>query len=115
MSWWVHLVNKNKPVIVPNHEFGGTHVLGGTTNAELNITYNYSPFYYQHIDKELGLQWLEGKKAKDCLSRLKGAVEALGIEQSKDYWKATAGNAGFALLILASWAVENPDAVFMVI
>ncbi len=114
MSYWVHLQNKNKPVVVPNHEFGGTHVLGGTTNAELNVTYNYSKFYYGHLDKELGLKWLDGKKAKDCLSRLREAVEALGHEQDTDYWKPTAGNAGFALLVLGSWAGLNPEAVFSV-
>ena len=116
MSWWVHLVNKKDKteVKIPLHQEGGTYMLGGNTRAELNITYNYSPFYYQHLDEKEGLRWLNDKKAKDCLKKLEYAVQALGIERSNDYWKPTAGNAGYALSIIAAWAVENPNAIFTV-
>lgn len=31
----------------PHHIAGGTYQVGGTTRLWLNITYNYSPFYYR--------------------------------------------------------------------
>jgi len=91
---------------------GGTRPINGTTLAELNITYNYSKFYYLHIDKELGIRWLYGRKAKTCTDRLKFAVTALGTSRDQDYWKPTAGNAGHALSILLEWSKNNPEAYF---
>ncbi len=89
---------------------GGTYVLGGSTDASLNVTYNYGSFYYEYLDKELGIRWLYGKQAKDTVERLQHAVEALGTERSDDYWEKTPGNAGYALSILLSWARLHPDA-----
>ena len=42
------------------------------------------------------------------------AVKKLGTTQDSDYWKPTPGNAGHALNILLTWAVDNPDAIFRV-
>jgi hypothetical protein len=97
---------------VENHEEGGTHALGGTTDAELNITYNYAFFYYQFLDKKDGLRWLYGRQAKDCIERLEKAVEILGTRQYSDYWAATPGNAGHALNILLQWAKQHPEGYF---
>ena len=91
---------------------GGTFALGGTDEAWLNITYNYSKFYYSMIDKEKGIRWLYGKTGKECLPVLKAAVEKLGTKTSKDYWKATAGNAGAALLGLTAFCELRPDGIF---
>lgn len=41
MSYWVYLENSDGPVEVESHSDGGTYALGGTTDAELNVTYNY--------------------------------------------------------------------------
>lgn len=42
MSWDICLNDEDgQPVEVEQHEEGGTFALGGTTRAELNITYNY--------------------------------------------------------------------------
>lgn len=143
MSWWVYLVDTTakpwcsygtpkdqfkpeyegdepcgKPcypkVEVVRHSDGGTYVLGGTDEAELNVTYNYSPFYYRALDNEKGLESLDGQKAKDVLQKLVSAVDALGTKRDKDYWSATPGNAGYALSILAAWAKQHPEAVFKV-
>jgi hypothetical protein len=115
MSWWVYLRNEDGFCceIEPRHKEGGTYVLGGTNRAELNITYNYSPFY-ACLDEEKGLEFIDGKKAEDCISRLEKAVSILGVETDSDYWKATAGNAGLALAILLSCARQHPGAVFKV-
>lgn len=104
--------DQDRPVQVQLHTEGGTYAMNGTTDAELNITYNYSSFFYEHIDQEKGLRWLYGRKAKDCIDRLAKACEALGVEQSQDYWESTPGNAGHALYILLEWAKQHPEGVF---
>ncbi len=46
---------------IPSHEEGGTYALGGSTNASLNVTYNYGGFYREHLDSEQGIRWLYDK------------------------------------------------------
>lgn len=114
MSFDVTLKKDGSPVQIPNHSEGGTHVLGGTTDAELNVTYNYSGHFFRELHNGLGLRWLDKKKAVDCVERLSKAIAALGVERDSDYWADTPGNAGFALSILLQWAQLHPDAVFEV-
>ena len=113
MSWWVYL-GKKKPVTIDSHCDGGTYVMGGSDEAELNITYNYSKFYYQALDKRNGLRWLHNKRAHKCLYRLRKAILQLGTQQDMEYWNATSGNAGYALDILYQWARQYPMAKFRV-
>ncbi len=113
MSWDVCL-GKKKPVEVDCHTDGGTYAIGGTDEAELNITYNYSQFYYDALDKKEGLRWLNDRTAYECCDRLKKAIDKLGINRDNDYWKATSGNAGYALNILHKWAKQYPRAKFIV-
>ena len=114
MSWDVSLCDAfDSPVSVDRHEEGGTYVMGGTDTAELNITYNYSE-HYNLLDKEQGLDYLDGKKAGECIDRLEIAVAELGTTRDPDYWSPTKGNAGYALSILLRWAKQYPDAVFEV-
>ena len=93
---------------------GGTQVAGGTNNCELNITYNYSPLYYEVFPNDEGLKWLYGKTGREAREVLRIAVTRLGTKRNDDYWKATMGNAGIALSILYGWAREHPDGVFKV-
>ena len=118
---------------------GGTQLVGGTTECDLNITGNYSRLYHLALDKEDGLGWLYGKRAKDTIERLEKAVELLSTDQyvrtvdncvkcgfrtgvgkgladpysdenrRRDYWAPTPGNAGYALNILLGWAREHPE------
>ena len=88
--------------------------MGGSNEADLNITYNYSRFYYQHLDKTNGLRALDGQMAKDWVDRLEAAVKVLGTAHSNDYWEATEGNAGHALSILLRWAKEHPEGIWRV-
>ena len=117
MSWDIELIDENgNTVVIPRHEEGGTYVLGGTDRAELNITYNYSWFYFHFLNKKWGLRWLSGKKGKETISALEKAVKELGTSQyKKDYWAPTNGNAGYALNILLQWAKLHPTATFKVI
>ena len=88
---------------------GGTHVSGGTNECELNVTYNYSPLFYEVFPKDEGLKWLYGKTGKESIPVLEQAVERLGTKRDSDYWKATMGNAGYSLGILLDWAREFPQ------
>ena len=115
MSWDVYLTHGGETTLkVPLHQEGGTYALGGTNAAELNITYNYSPYYYTHLDEEKGLRWLDGQIAKDTIDRLQSAVEELGVVRDSDYWRQSPGNAGYALNILLSWARLHPEGVWIV-
>ena len=121
MSWWVSLNSWNPetheiggPVEVERFVEGGTLMLGGSVQADLNITYNYSHYFHEALDTEKGLKWLSGRTAAETVVRLEAAVAALGTEPYTDYWEATPGNAGFALSILLAWARKNPEAVWEV-
>ncbi len=101
-------------VRVKNHREGGTYAVGGTSSAELNVTYNYGRCFREVWDG-VGLQEaLNGKRAEDVIGALEHAVRYLGTDQDGDYWSATAGNAGYALSILVNWARQHPTAVFQV-
>lgn len=93
---------------------GGTYPIGGTTEAELNVTYNYSEWFYKYLDGESGLRWLDGKTGAEAYPRLVFAVDQLGTKRSAYYWAATPGNAGAALDRLAKWAKQYPKAIFRV-
>jgi len=112
MSYDIELKKDGEVCDVELHSDGGTYALGGGFEAQLNITYNYSEHYSKHLDNKEGIRWLYGKKAKDCIERLQKAVKTLGTERDEDYWKATEGNAGYALSILLIWAREHPEAIF---
>ena len=114
MSYDIDLIDPKtkKPVKVENHEEGGTYVLGGTEEASLNVTYNYSKHFYAHLDSEKGIRWLYGKTGEQVQERLAKAITELGTVSDSDYWRDTPGNAGHALLILLNWAVQHPTAVF---
>jgi len=96
------------------HTEGGTYVDGGTYDTELNITYNYSWYYYLFLDKEKGIRWLYGKKGKDCIEKLNQAIEPFKEElpYEHDYWANTPGNCVKPLRILLSWAEQFPEGVF---
>jgi hypothetical protein len=110
MSYDVDLVGAGP---VEHFTDGGNYVLGGTDEASLNITWNYSQFYYWFLDEEAGLRALNGCRAGDWIERLAAAVEKLGTHRYDDY-APTAGNAGVALDRLLGWARQYPDAVFEV-
>lgn len=116
MSWDVSLECSecHRPVELDEaHTEGGTYCVGGTTAADLNVTYNYSTHFREHLHPD-GLAWLDGKPASETIDALAAAVEALGTVRDKDYWAPTPGNAGYALSILLRWARMSPEAVFVV-
>jgi hypothetical protein len=114
MSYWVYLMGETGPVEVERYSEGGTHVLGGTSQATLNVTYNYNARYVEAWDGASLREALHGKKASEAILPLEYAIALLGTERAEDYWKATPGNAGYALSILLGWAREHPEATFEV-
>jgi len=117
MSRWVYLRDRvtNDPVVVPIHSEGGTFVLGGTTTAELNITYNYGIHFRTAVapDHGIGLQALDGLSGKAAIPILRAAIEKLGGDHpDPDYWKPTPGNAAHALNIMLEWSEAKPEGVW---
>lgn len=146
----------------------GVLVPAKVTECELNITYNYSKFYYEHIDSELGIRWIYGKTGAEVKDRIEKAILILGIERNKShfwqintdytigqlfnkkplpipdekhieylkvsnwdehpdreylidikylndggsYWKPTPGNAGYALMRILTWIIQEPNGIF---
>ncbi len=122
MSTDIELVHQEGKICqVKVHEDGGTYVKGGTTDASLNVTYNYAWFWYKFLDKEKGIKFISGKKAKDCIPKFEKCIEELmtpdcfgnGKNRNKDYWAPTAGNACYAIKILLEWAKQYPEAKFI--
>lgn len=118
MSWNVFLVDEERKIYeVKPHVQGGTQEVPISTQAWLNITYNYSDYYStptKAFPNDEGLKWLHGKKASDTIEYLTYIVPVLGTLRDKDYWKCTAGNAGFALSILLEFARQHPNGIWVV-
>lgn len=112
MSWDVWLEDAGE---VELFEDGGTLPLGGTTQPDLNIMYNYSPHYYAYLDGDKGIRVMDKQRAGDWIERLASAVDALGTERHADYWEPSEGNAGAALARLLEWAKQYPDATWRVL
>ena len=111
MSWDVRLEGAGH---VDRIQEGGTQTVGGTTEADLNITYNYSDVYKLVLPSGSLKEVLEGKTGAETVVMLERAVGRLGTQQFRDYWAPTPGNAGFALNILIGWARQYPDGVWRV-
>ena len=91
---------------------GGTYELGGSKEAWLNVTYNYSHYFYKLIDKEKGIRFLYGLSGAEAIPILEKAIKQLKDDMDDDYWKATEGNAKRALFGLLAFAKMRPDGIF---
>lgn len=90
---------------------GGTYAIGGTTEASLNITYNYAKHYYR-IMGDKGIRTIYGMSGADSIPVLQNAANSLGDDVSEDYWEATEGNAKRPLLQLIALAQLRPDGIW---
>lgn len=95
----------------PHPMRGGTYCLGGTTDAHLNVTYNYSKHYYRIIG-EKGIRTIYGMTGAESVPILEQAISQLSDETDDDYWKPTEGNAKQALMQLLALAKTRPDGVW---
>ena len=112
MSYWIHLTNNGKVIETDTiRSEGGTYVVGGQSETELNVTYNYG----KHFD----FMQLHDLTAQSALEILQKAINKLNNKTSSDYWKPTEGNVKKALTTLAEfaeYAIKNnlDNAVFEV-
>ena len=115
MSYDIYLndpITKETICFDESHQFaGGTYELGGTREAWLNITYNYSKHYYR-VFGEKGIRTLYGLTGKKAIPLLKDAINKLKADVSNDYWEATEGNARKALEGLLVFASLRSDGIF---
>ena len=115
MSYDIELVDPVTKEVLhlehPHHMRGGTYAIGGTTEAHLNITYNYGKHYYRVLG-EKGIRTIYGMTGAESIPVLEAAAAKLSDEVSDDYWEATEGNAKRPLLQLAAMARIRPDGVW---
>ena len=72
---------------------GGTYALGGTREAWLNVTYNYSAIFDRLLGED-GIRTIYGMNIKQARPILEAAIAKLGdAKPDADYWKACDGNA----------------------
>ena len=115
MSYDISLVDpvtkETLEVEAPHHLRGGNYVFGGTTEAWLNITYNYGP-HFRRVLGEKGIRTIYGMTGAESIPVLKNAMDQLGDDVDPDYWTATEGNAKRALAGLLALAQMRPDGVW---
>jgi hypothetical protein len=115
MSYDIYLkdpVTKETIVFDAAHQLsGGTYAVGGTSEAWINITYNYGEHFSKVLGKE-GIRTIYGKTGAESIDILKRAAEKLKDNVDSDYWKPTQGNAKRALLQLVALAQMRPDGVW---
>ena len=115
MSYDISLVDpvtrETLEVESPHHIRGGTYAVGGTSEAWLNITWNYSKFYYR-VFGEKGIRTIYGMTGAESIPVLKAAMNKLGDDVDPDYWEPTEGNAKRALAGLLALAQLRPDGIW---
>ena len=94
----------------PHQMRGGIYAAGGTTDAWVNITYNYAPYYNRLGEK--GIRTIYGMTDAQSIPILQQAAVSLIDDVDADYWKPTEGNAKQALLQLLILAEMRPDGVW---
>lgn len=115
----------------PHQMAGGTYAVGGTTEARLNVTYNYAQWYYKdgvfpnNGKDNSGIRSIYGLSGADSIPVLEHAIKALEgmtedlsdkeIQEYKDggaggYWTPTRANAIRPLYQLLAMAKMRPDA-----
>jgi len=113
MSYDISLVDENGETIQLDeaHQLkGGTYAVGGTAEAWLNITYNYTS-YFHDVFGDGGIRTLYGKTGEEAIPLLGQAIDRLGVMRDEDYWAATPGNAGAALLNLRTLCEACPQGI----
>lgn len=112
----------------PHQMRGGTYALNGTNEAWLNITYNYSIWYYRDDTfGEKGIRTIYGLSGAESIPVLKKAIA--GLEASNEelsdeeiqkceeqgatgYWMPTRENAIKPLYQLLAMAQMRPDGIW---
>ena len=132
MSYDIYLkdpVTKEVIEFDEKHEMrGGMYAIGGTKEAWLNITYNYSNWYYKdYAFGEKGIRTIYGMSGAESIPVLKKVIQSLEntnedlseeeIKELKDqgvngYWLPTKENAIKPLYQLLAMAQLRPDGIW---
>ena len=132
MSYDIYLkdpVTKEVIEFDEKHEMkGGMYAIGGTKEAWLNITYNYSKWYYKdYAFGERGIRSIYGMSGAESIPVLKKVIK--GLESSKEdlsneekqayiennvsgYWLPVKENTIKPLYQLLSMAQMRPDGIW---
>jgi hypothetical protein len=115
VSYDISLIDKNGETIildVKHQMIGGIYQVGGSQDAWLNVTYNYSKIFYR-LFGDKGIRILYGMTGKASILILAEAIKKLNPEtESSDYWAATEGNARKALSNLLKLAQLAPEGIW---
>jgi hypothetical protein len=95
----------------PHQMKGGTYAVGGSSEASLNITYNYAPIFVDVFGYK-GIRWIYGKTAAETIQDLQEGADCLADDAGDDYWRATEGNAKLAIFQILALARLRPDGVW---
>jgi len=90
---------------------GGNRAIGGTTEAWINITYNYGK-HFRRVLGEDGIRTIYGRTGAESIPVLKDAIAKPGDDVSHDHYEATEGNAKRALTGLLAFAQMRPDGIW---
>ena len=141
MSYDIYLVDpitrKTLELDAPHQMRGGTYALGGTTEAHLNVSFDYGVHFWlvfeelpaprplapewMHkmaaVDSEIhytiaGIRTLYGLSGAESLPILDRAMALLKDNGTDNYWDATEGNAKRALIQLRALAALRPDGIW---
>lgn len=115
MSYDISLTDRvtKQPIILESkHQInGGTFAIGGTNEATLNVTYNYSTKFVS-IFGSGGIRNIYGKTGAESIPMLKNAILMLSDDTDPDYWKPTDGNVKRSLYGLLAFAEMRPDGIW---
>lgn len=115
MGYWITLREPVGGEIIQfgfKHQmFGSNIVIGGSPEAEITITYNYSS-HFRRVMGEEGIRTIYGMTGAESIPVIKKAMAALKNDASPDYWEPTEGNAKRALAMLLAFAQMRPDGVW---
>jgi hypothetical protein len=115
MGWDVHLeLPDGTTARVESHQEGSTIAIGGSDEADMCVTYNYSPIYYEKFGQSLP-DYLKDKRARNTIKFLeKGLKKFTTTDPTGSYWDKNEGNAGHMVVVLLAWARSNPDAIWRI-
>ena len=134
MSYDINLVDavtrETLHLDTPHHMRGGSYSIGGTTEAHLNVTYNYFPQFRRVLGvlpeprpkapewlredgkPVAGIRTIYGLTGAESLPVLDAAIAQLGDDVDDNYWTPTDGNAKRALIQLRALAAMRPDGLW---
>jgi len=114
MGWDVDLEVDGKIAQVTAHREGSNIAIGGSTDASMLVTYNYSKIYAEKLKLSVP-DFLKDKTANDTIPFLRESIAILGTDKRTDnYWEASPGNARHILVVLLDWATQHPTGVWRI-